>query len=134
MCLPFSRRNGHWMVAEMRLKSTFPVTIQSTFRHHSVTIQSTERWDFILWMFVRKVKSFIMAFFLAIYGWMADFETKIFVAADVIFKNDFCFYKSQKGSYHGSFNPLFCLLHIFYSLFTVIKLLPYFFYITFHRS
>ena len=34
----------------MRLKSTFPVTIQAPFSHHSVTIQSTERWDFILWI------------------------------------------------------------------------------------
>ena len=37
-----------WMVTEMRLKSTFPVIIQSPFSHHSVTIQSTERWDFTL--------------------------------------------------------------------------------------
>ena len=49
MCLPFSRLNGDWMVTEMRLKSTFPVTIQSPFSHHSVTIQSTERLHFILW-------------------------------------------------------------------------------------
>ena len=48
MCLPFSRLNSNWMMTEMRLKSTFPVTIQSPFSHHSVTIQSTERWDFIL--------------------------------------------------------------------------------------
>ena len=46
---------GHWNVpsiqslAEMRLKSTFPVTIQSPLSHHSVTNQSTETWDFILW-------------------------------------------------------------------------------------
>ena len=51
MCLPFSRLNGNWMVTEMQLKSTFPVIIQSPFSHHSVTIQSTERWDFILWVF-----------------------------------------------------------------------------------
>ena len=50
MYLPFSRLNGDWMVAEMRLKSTFPVSIQSPFSHHSVTVQSTERCDFILWM------------------------------------------------------------------------------------
>ena len=50
MCLPFSRLNGNWMETEMRLKSTFPVTIQWPFSHHSVTIQSTERWDFILCM------------------------------------------------------------------------------------
>ena len=36
------------MVTVWWLKSTFPVTIQSPFSHHSVTIQSTERWDFIL--------------------------------------------------------------------------------------
>ena len=40
MCLPFSQLNGHWMVAEMRLKSTFPViiivAIQPPFSHHSV--------------------------------------------------------------------------------------------------
>ena len=40
MCLPFSRLNGHWILAEMRLKSTCPVTIQSAFSHHSATIQS----------------------------------------------------------------------------------------------
>ena len=51
MCLPFSRLNGNWMVTEMRLKSFFPLTIQWRFRLHSVTIQSTERWDFILWLF-----------------------------------------------------------------------------------
>ena len=48
-CLPFRRLNGHWMVTEMRLKSTFPVTINSPFSHHSVYIQSKEMWVFILW-------------------------------------------------------------------------------------
>ena len=47
--MSFSRLNCHWMMTEMRLKSTFPVTIQSPFSHHSVTIQLTEKWDFILW-------------------------------------------------------------------------------------
>ena len=36
------------MMAEMLMKSTFAVTIQSPFRHFSVTIQSTEKGDFIL--------------------------------------------------------------------------------------
>ena len=55
MCLPFSRLNGNWMVTEMRLYSTFPVTIQSPFSHHSVTIQSTERY-FILCLYVKLLK------------------------------------------------------------------------------
>ena len=50
MCLPFSRLNGDWMVTKMRLEYTYPVTIQPPFNHHLVTIQSTERWDFILWI------------------------------------------------------------------------------------
>ena len=50
MCLPLSRLNGHWMVNEIRLKTTFPFIIHSPFSHHSITIQSIERWDFILWL------------------------------------------------------------------------------------
>ena len=57
MCLPFSQLNGDWMVAEMRLTSTFPVTIQSPFSHNSVTIQSKERWDFILWFSFKRMLS-----------------------------------------------------------------------------
>ena len=38
--------NGDWNATEIHLY----VLIQSPFSHHSVTIQSTERWDFILWM------------------------------------------------------------------------------------
>ena len=37
--LKCAHHSVHWMVAEMQLKSTFPLTIQST-----------ERWDFILWI------------------------------------------------------------------------------------
>ena len=47
MFLPFSQLNDQWIVTEMRLKIT--VTIYSPFSHHSVTIQSNDRGDFILW-------------------------------------------------------------------------------------
>ena len=39
---PFSRLNGDWMVAEWRLNGDGKGEFQSTFSHHSVTLQSTE--------------------------------------------------------------------------------------------
>ena len=63
MCMPFSRLNGNVMVTEMPLKSIFPVIIQSPFSHHSFTIQSTERWDFILWVYSAICTTFVLANF-----------------------------------------------------------------------
>ena len=65
---------------------------------------------------------------------MVDFKTKIFVAVDVIFRNGFVFLQNQKGYVLSrKFQSLILLVTVCF-LFTVIKLLPYFFYITFHRS
>ena len=40
---------SHFSLSLSLSNSPFPVTIQSPFSHHSVTIQSTEWWDVILW-------------------------------------------------------------------------------------
>ena len=47
MCLPFSRLHGHWMVTEMRLKSTFPIIIHQPFSRLKGEISSfeTQRWN-----------------------------------------------------------------------------------------
>lgn len=40
--MPYSGLNRHWMQMEIRLKSTFRVTMQSPLNHHSVIIASSD--------------------------------------------------------------------------------------------
>ena len=59
MCLPLNRLICHWIVTKIRLKTTFSVTIQWPFSHLLVTIQSIERWNFILWFMLGENLSLI---------------------------------------------------------------------------